>query len=68
MLTNEMKRLAEIVALKTDYGDLEVARSFVHKIRKKLEKDHDNVISILKHKKKFHTFQFNKDSRIYSKS
>ena len=43
MLTNEMKRHAVIVELKADLGGLEiacflrVARSFVHKICKKLE-------------------------------
>ena len=45
MLTNEMKRHSEIVALKADHGDLEIAhflkvtRSFVHKICKELEKE-----------------------------
>ena len=43
-LTNEMKRHAVIMVLKTDHEDLEiarffrVARSFVHKIPKDLEK------------------------------
>ena len=54
MLTTEMKRHAVIVALKADYGDLEiarflrVARSFVYKIRKELETD--NVMSVSKGK------------------
>ena len=49
MLTNEMKRHAVIVALKADHGDLEiacflrVARLFVYKIRKELEKENKNV-------------------------
>ena len=61
MLTNEMKRHAVIVALKADHGDLEiehflrVARSFVHKICKELEKENDNGMSISKHKKKHFT-------------
>ena len=44
MLTNEMKRHDMIVTLKADQGNLKiarfnrVARSFVHKIRKELEK------------------------------
>ena len=57
MLTNEMKRHSVIVALKPDHGDLEIthflrdARLFVHKIRKELEKENDNVRSVSKHKK-----------------
>ena len=49
MLTNEMKRQAMIVAFEADHGDLEiarflrVARSFVHKIHKELEKEKLNV-------------------------
>ena len=74
MLTNERKRHAVIVAWKADHGDLEIAsflrvvRSFVHKIRKKLEKENDNVISVSKRKKqKQKTFHiFNKNTRIYS--
>ena len=51
-LTNEMKRHAVMVALKSDHGDLEivhflkVARLFDHKIRKKLEKENENVKNI----------------------
>ena len=53
-----MKRHAVIVAFKADHGDLEfarflrVARSFVHKIRKGLEKENDCVMSVSKRKKK----------------
>ena len=44
MQTNEMKRHPVIMAFKADHGDLETAcflrvpKSFVHKIRKELEK------------------------------
>ena len=54
MLTNGIKRDAVIMTLKADHGDLEiarflrVARSFVHKIRKELEKENDNVMSASK--------------------
>ena len=54
MLTNEMKRNAVIVALKADHRDLGIAfhlraaRSFIHKIRKELEKENDNVMSLSK--------------------
>ena len=57
MLTNEMKRYSEIVALKADHGDLEiahflkVARSFVRRIREELEKENDNLMSVSKRKK-----------------
>ena len=57
LLTNEMKRHVVIMALKADHGDLEiarflrVARSFVHKLRKELEKENDNVMSVSKRKK-----------------
>ena len=46
-----------IVALKADHGDLEIARflrgvkSLVHKIRKELEKENNNVMPVSKHKK-----------------
>ena len=56
MLTNEIKIHAAIVALKVDHGHLEiarflrVARSFVHKIRKELEKENDKVTSVSKRK------------------
>ena len=59
MLTNEMKRHTVIVLLKADHGDLEiarflrVARFFVHKIRKELEKENDYVMSVSKRKKHF---------------
>ena len=51
-----MKRHAVIGVLKADPGNLDiarfrrVARSFVHKIRKELEKE-NNVMSVWKHKK-----------------
>ena len=54
MIKNVMKRLAVIVAFKADHGYLEiahflrVARSFVHKIRKELEKENDNIMSVSK--------------------
>ena len=73
-LTNEMKRHDTIVALKVDHGHLEsarflrVTRSFVHKIRKELEKENDEVTSVSKHKKTFHTSRFNENIRIYSYS
>ena len=57
MLTNEMKRQAIIVALKANRGDLEiahflrVARFFVHEIRKDLEKENDDIMSVSKCKK-----------------
>ena len=58
MLTNEMnERHVVIVALKADHGDseiacfLRVARLFVHKIHKELEKENDNVMSLWKRKK-----------------
>ena len=57
ILTNKIKGHAVIVVLKAVHGDLEiayflrVARSFVHKIRKELEKENDNVMSVSKHKK-----------------
>ena len=57
MLTNEMKRHAVIVALKADLADLEIAGfhrvawSFVYKIRKELEKENNNVMSVSKRKK-----------------
>ena len=60
-LTNEMKRHAVIVALKGYHRDLEiarflrVARSFVLKIRKELEKENDSVMSVSKHEKKHST-------------
>ena len=46
-----------VLALKADRRDLEIAhflrveRSFVHKIRKELEKENDNVMSVSKEKK-----------------
>ena len=52
MLTNEMKRHAVIVSLKVDHGHFEVAhffrvaRSFVHKIRKELEKENERNVFI----------------------
>ena len=57
MLTKEMKRHAGIVALKADHRDLKtpcflrVARMFVHNIRKELETENDNVMSVSKRKK-----------------
>ena len=69
-LTNEIKRHAVIVALKANHGDLEiahflrVARSFVHKIHKELEKENNNVMSVSKHKKTFHMFRFNENTQI----
>ena len=72
MLTNEMKRHAVIMALKVDHGDLEIAyflritRLFIHKIRKELEKENDNVMSVSK-QKTFHTFQFNENTEIIHK-
>ena len=57
VLTNEMKRHVVIGTLKADHGDLKVAcflrvaRLFVHKIRKELEKENDNVMSVSKCKK-----------------
>ena len=56
-LTNEMKRHIVIVILRADYEDLEitcflrVARSFVHKICKDIEKENDDVMSLSKYKK-----------------
>ena len=52
VLTNEMKIHAMIVALMSDHLDLEiarffrVARSFVYKIGKELEKENDDVMSV----------------------
>ena len=60
MLMNEMKKRAVIVALSIDHGDLEierfvrVARSFVHKIRKVLEKENDDVMFVSKLKNILH--------------
>ena len=71
MLTNEMERYGVIVALKANNGDLEiacflrVARLLVYQIRKELEKKNYNLMSVSKHKKTFHTFQFNEKTRIY---
>ena len=51
----EMKRYAVVVALKYDHLEianfLRIARSFVHKIRKELEKENYNVMSVSKRKK-----------------
>ena len=73
MPTNEMKRHPEVVELKADHGDLEIARilrvvrSFVDKIRKKLERENDNAMSVSKNKyKTSHMFRFNENARIYS--
>ena len=44
---------------------LRVARSFGHKIRLELEKENDNVMSVSKRKKTFHTFWFNEKTRTY---
>ena len=72
MLTNEMKKHTVIVALKADHGDSEialffrVARSFVHKIHKELEKENYCVMSVSKRKKTSHTFRFSEKPRIYS--
>ena len=57
MLSKEMKRHAVIETLKVYHGDLEiapflrVARSFVHRIRKELEKENNNIMSVSKCKK-----------------
>ena len=53
--TNEMKWQILIVTLKADHGDLEIASSLVHQIRKELEKENDNIMSVSKHKKKHST-------------
>ena len=72
MLTNEIKKHSVIEAVKAYDGDLEiacflrVARSFVHKIHKELEKENDNITSVSKPKKTSHTFQFNENTQIYS--
>ena len=72
-LTNEMKRHALIVVLKAHHGDLEIVRclrvaiSFVHKIRKELEKEIDNVTFISKRKNVFHTFRFNENTEFIIK-
>ena len=56
-LTQEMKRHAVIVAIHANHSDLEisqflnVARSFVHKVRRRLEVSDDNVESVAKRKK-----------------
>jgi len=56
-LTQEMKRHAVIVAIHANHSDLEisqflnVARSFVHKVRRGLEVSDDNVESVAKRKK-----------------
>ena len=56
MLTNDMKRHAVIVVLNADHGDLEivrflrVARSFVHKMHKELEKENGDLMSESKRK------------------
>ena len=70
MLTSEMKKHAVIVSLKADHGYFEIAYflrvaiSFVHKIRKELEKENDNVTFVSKRKKKtnFATFRFNENN------
>jgi len=56
-LTHEMKRYAVIVAIHANHSDLEMfiflnlARSFVHKVRRELEVSDDNVESVAKRKK-----------------
>ena len=56
-VTQEMKRHAVIVAIHAKHSDLEisqffnVARSFVHKVRRELEASDGNVESVAKHRK-----------------
>ncbi|XP_011068611.1 PREDICTED: uncharacterized protein LOC105154645 isoform X1 [Acromyrmex echinatior] len=55
-LTHEMKRHAVIVAIHANHSDLEIseflnlARSFVHKVRRELEVSNGNVQSVAKRK------------------
>ena len=59
-LTQEMKRHAVIVAIHAKHSDLEISqffnvtRSFVHKVRRKLEASDGNVESVANRRKHKH--------------